>query len=83
MAELGRKAKRSPSDRTDEEGARIEPLLPKLARQGRKPAVDLRDRLHGTQRGRVADAAGAFRPVADGPLVVPALRPAAAVPQHS
>ena len=46
MAELGRKAKRYPSDLTDEEWARIEPLLPKPSRRGRKPAVDLREVLN-------------------------------------
>jgi transposase len=44
MAELSRKTKRYPSDLTDEEWARIEPLLPKPSRRGRKPAVNLRKR---------------------------------------
>ena len=46
MAELGRKTKRYPSDLTDEEWARIEPLLPKPSRRGRKPEVDLREVLN-------------------------------------
>jgi putative transposase len=46
MAELGHKTKRYPSDLTDEEWARIEPLLPKPSRRGRKPAVDLREVLN-------------------------------------
>jgi transposase len=35
MAELARKTKRDPSDLTDEEWERIEPLLPRPARRGR------------------------------------------------
>lgn len=50
MSELGRKTKRYPSDLKGKEWARIEPLLPKRSRRGRKPAVDLREvpnALHG------------------------------------
>ena len=47
MAELGRKTKRYLSDLTDEEWARIEPLLTKPLRRGRKLAVDLRKVLRG------------------------------------
>lgn len=43
MAELGRKTRRYPSDLTDEEWARIEPLLPKPPQRGRKPADDLHE----------------------------------------
>jgi transposase len=46
MAELGRKTQRYPSDLTDEEWVRIEPLLPKPSRRGRKPTVDLREVLN-------------------------------------
>lgn len=49
MAELGRKAKRCPSDLTDEEWMRIDPLLPKPSRRGRKPAVDLRGVLNAVR----------------------------------
>jgi hypothetical protein len=85
MAELGRKTKRYPSDLTDEEWARIEPLLPKPSKRGRKPAVDLREVLNAIRymarsAGGVADAAGALRSVADNLLVVQALCPASAVP---
>jgi transposase len=49
MAELGRKTKRYPSDLMDEEWARIEPLLAKPLRRGRKPEVDLREVLNATR----------------------------------
>ncbi|MGG5890917.1 IS5 family transposase [Falsiroseomonas sp. HC035] len=67
MAELGRKTKRYPSDLTDEEWARIEPLLPKPSRRGRKPAVDLREVLNAIRY--MARSAGGWRmlPVHLGP----------------
>jgi len=43
VAEIARKTKRYPSDLTDEEWAQLEPLMPKPARRGRKPSVDLRE----------------------------------------
>lgn len=43
MAKIARKTKRYPSDLTDEEWQRIAPLLPRPARRGRKPGVDLRE----------------------------------------
>lgn len=46
MAAIERKAKRYPSDLTDEEWSRIAPLLPGPARRGRKPGVDLREILN-------------------------------------
>lgn len=46
MAAIERKTKRYPTDLTDEEWARIEPLLPRPARRGRKPWVDLREVLN-------------------------------------
>ena len=46
MAEIEKKTKRYPSDLTDEEWARIGPLLPKPAKKGLKPEVDLRDVLN-------------------------------------
>jgi putative transposase len=41
-----KKTKRYPSDLTDEEWERINPLLPKPAKRGRKPDVDLREVLN-------------------------------------
>ena len=46
MAEIESKAKRYPTDLTDEEWARIEPLLPKPAKTGRRRKVDLREVLN-------------------------------------
>jgi transposase len=43
MAEIERKTKRYPTDLTDEEWAKIEPLLPKPARTGRPREVDFRE----------------------------------------
>jgi putative transposase len=67
MAELGRKTKRYPSDLTDEEWARIEPMLPKPSRRGRKPEVDLREVLNAIRY--MARSAGGWRmlPVHFGP----------------
>jgi len=46
MADIARKTKRYPTDLTDEEWARIEPLMPKLLKRGRKVSVDLREMLN-------------------------------------
>ena len=46
MAGIERKTKRYPSDLTDEEWARIAPLLPNPAKRGRKPGVDMREVLN-------------------------------------
>ena len=46
MADIEKKTKRYPSDLTDEEWGRVAPLLPKPARRGRKPSVDLREVLN-------------------------------------
>ena len=46
MAEIERKTKRYPTDLTDEEWARVEPVLPKPARTGRQREVDLREVLN-------------------------------------
>jgi transposase len=43
MAEISRKTKRYPSDVTDEEWARIAPLMPKAKRRGRPRKVDFRE----------------------------------------
>ena len=42
MADVARRMKRYLPDLTDEEWARIEPLMPRPPRRGRKPSVDLR-----------------------------------------
>jgi putative transposase len=46
MADLEKRAKRYPSDLTDEEWAIVRPLLPTPPRRGRKPATDLREVLN-------------------------------------
>ena len=50
MAGIERKTKRYPSDVIDEEWARIAPLLPKPAKRGRKPGVDMREVLNAIRR---------------------------------
>ena len=46
MAEIERKTKRYPTDLTDEEWARVDPVMPKPARTGRQREVDLREVLN-------------------------------------
>ncbi|GAB0114940.1 hypothetical protein AcidC75_24640 [Acidisoma sp. C75] len=46
MADIARKTKRYPTDLTDEEWARIKPLLPEPPKRGRKVSVDLREMLN-------------------------------------
>ena len=46
MAKIERKAKRYPTDLTDEEWSKIAPLLPDAARIGRRRRVDLREVLN-------------------------------------
>jgi transposase len=46
MAEIERKTKRYPTDLTDEEWLRIEPLLPRPGRTGRRRRCDLREVLN-------------------------------------
>ena len=46
MAEIARKTKRYPTNLTDEEWVRIEPLMPKPPKRGRKISVDLREMLN-------------------------------------
>jgi putative transposase len=67
MAELSRKTKRDPSDLTDEEWARVEPLMPKPPRRGRKPSVDLREMLNAIRS--LARSGGGWRmlPIHFGP----------------
>ncbi|WP_432757307.1 transposase [Consotaella aegiceratis] len=43
MASIARKTKRYPTDLTDAEWTMIAPLLPKPAKRGRKPSVDMRE----------------------------------------
>jgi putative transposase len=43
MADIARETRRYPTDLTDEEWVRIEPLMPKLPTRGRKPSMDLRE----------------------------------------
>src|SRR6266571_3480090 len=43
MAAIERKTKRYPTDLTDEEWARVEPLLPRRSKRGRPREVDLRE----------------------------------------
>jgi transposase len=43
MAVIAKKTKRYPSDLTEEEWSRIEPLLPQPAKRGRKRTIDLRE----------------------------------------
>jgi len=43
MAEIERKTKRYPTDLTDEEWARVAPLLPRRSKRGRPREVDLRE----------------------------------------
>lgn len=46
MAEIARRTQRYPTDLTDEEWQRIEPLLPTMPRRGRKPTTDMREVLN-------------------------------------
>ncbi len=46
MAKIERKTKRFPSDLTDEEWAAMEPLMPSVARTGRRRSIDLREILN-------------------------------------
>lgn len=46
MAEIEKRTRRYPTDLTDAEWERVEPLLPKPAKRGRKPTVDLREILN-------------------------------------
>ena len=46
MAAIEKRTKRYPTDLTDGEWERIDPLLPRPGRRGRKPSVDLREILN-------------------------------------
>ena len=84
MAKIEKKTKRYPSDLTDEEWARIEPLLPKPAKKGRKPAVDMREIVNAIRYMApwLAYAAEQLPTLADGLLVVSPVRSATSVPHH-
>jgi putative transposase len=43
MAEIEKKTRRYPTDRTDEEWSQVEPLLPKPAKTGRRQEIELRE----------------------------------------
>jgi transposase len=68
MAEVARKTERYPSDLTDQEWQRIEPLMPPPPRRGRKPSVDLREVLNAI-RYLARSAGGGWRmlPIHFGP----------------
>ena len=59
MAGIARKSRQYPSDLTDVEWKRIEPLMPKPARRGRKPRVDFREVLNAIRY--MARSAGGWR----------------------
>jgi len=46
MAKIAKKTKRYPSDLTDAEWLLIQPLLPPVAKRGRKPTADMRETLN-------------------------------------
>ena len=87
MARIERKTKRYPTDLTDEEWEQIEPLLPKPAERGRKPSVDLCEvlnaiRLYDAHGRRLANASEGLPALANGVLVVSALRTTDAFSHH-
>jgi putative transposase len=86
MVDIARKTKRYPTDQTDDKW-RIEPLMPKPPRRGRKVKVDLREILNAIRS--MARSGGGWRmlPTDFGPwqtsfLVVPALRAPSAGSDH-
>ena len=70
MAAIERKTKRYPTDLTDEEWARIVPVLPKPARRGRKPSVDMREVLNAIRYEQRIDVSEAIIHVAMGSLLL-------------
>lgn len=85
MAEIEKRAKRYPTDLTDEEWLFIQPFLPAIARRGRKPKTDLREVLDALRYLARTGGGGCCRtisPLADGLLVAPTLRSPAAVPDN-
>jgi putative transposase len=67
MAQIARKTERYPTDLTDEEWRRIEPLLPQVPRRGRRPKTDLREVLNAIRY--MARSGGGWRmlPIHFGP----------------
>jgi transposase len=59
MADLSKKTKRYPTDLTDEDWFRIEPLLPPSGKTGRKRSVDLREILNAIRY--MAKSGGGWR----------------------
>ncbi|NPD69826.1 IS5 family transposase (plasmid) [Lichenicola cladoniae] len=49
MAKIAKKTKRYPSDLTDAEWLLIQPLLPPVAKRGRKPTADMREMLNAVR----------------------------------
>ena len=49
MAEIAKKTKRYPTDLTDDEWERVRPLLPPVAKRGRRPKVDRREMLNAVR----------------------------------
>jgi Putative transposase of IS4/5 family (DUF4096) len=88
MAKIEKKTKRYPSDLTDEEWERIASLLlPKPAKKGRRPAVNLREVLNAIRY--MARSGGGWRmlprdfpPLANGLLVVPPVCVRSFVPHY-
>jgi len=58
MADIARKIKRYPTDLTDEEWGRIEPLMPKPPKRGWKIRVDLREMLNAIRGYAIEGAEG-------------------------
>ncbi|WP_200840473.1 transposase [Geminicoccus flavidas] len=81
---MARKTKRHPTVLTDEEGRRIESLLPQVPRRGRGPRTDLREVLNAIRY--MARSGGGWRmlpkdfPLGHRVLVVPAVCTPALVP---
>jgi putative transposase len=59
MARIELKTRRDPTDQTDEEWARIEPLLPPASKTGRRRGVDLREILNAIRY--IARSGGGWR----------------------
>ena len=67
MVEIARKTKRYPTDLTDEEWVRIEPLMPKPPKRGGKISVDLREMLNAIRYMARSGGGWRMRPTNFGP----------------